>query len=963
MASESGFSLFLPALLTLYCSSQRSAGIKQAIEYSAHRFYSVHKNVFVFQALDAISRMVHALGNEGAEFAKHGYTLLSSLKGNPSSEDAAGIHDFVKAQENETELAYKVEEMPQLFITSFRKDSKFKPGALHEDVTMRNIERFPPHDIIRMVLTVIADDPSNERTQRFLCLLLHFSEGLYNASTRARIVLKDALNALGRIIASTSPGKALKAQESTHLQAVVDGLRKDENMMGVGQEQLNNKPNATGDMDVLRAEYLLLVASYAKLGGDLREVASGVRFALDIVISSLRELTTTTSLSVQPVQQLVDALAESFLKREDPDHSAIVLRDLAPIINAYGTLFDMTVLLKTLITLSAKPMHANNQNFSTAVVHHVCAAVLQICETAASTNMLFRLKYRETFVILLGRSVCLLNTDILKEIERREMLPEFLAGIVLPFIISLRTTKQLSSETQWQDSVRHDTHQRVWVRLFFYTLSLFEPQSHPATNTERNRLTRATSAASHADDDDRDGTERRSRKWKQKYERTMSSTQLAASLVLFKAVVVRGQADISSILPSAWSHAYGVLSRFLQEGNADFAVNRGLGSSVHTPLTSPLQSPISPKHLGMPRPFSGHKRTPSQASEKSEMIQSLAYSPSSPSDPPTGSLSIETKEGSTRKSSAAPRLVDYLTWSLLEFTCLCRTPLTIQFRTFTHERMYHLNEALKPGISSPISPITRPRLSMSARPISTLYSKPRRGSHAGGSGGGTAASTAAPSPAGSPRLLAIDAAFARHKYGQVNSIYSVPGSPILDRFEGQQHALRSGVRIVHLGPNAELPRLNISDTSHSPTRLSGDSRRRKDDSKGTISNLRDLAKSSVLLSPALVAATYGRIRTVQARMGYSTLNLPCPEERSKATKATNDPFLDDPVTSPDSVQSAELSNAIRSLTAHAAIAKCIEESLSLLEALEQRQVGDTSEDMLDLPPSPHQQFAPPNFTL
>ena len=96
-------------------------------------------------------------------------------------------------------------------------------------------------------------------------------------------------------------------------------------------------------------------------------------------------------------------------------------------------------------------------------------------------------------------------------------------------------------------------------------------------------------------------------------------------------------------------------------------------------------------------------------------------------------------------------------------------------------------------------------------------------------------------------------------------------------------------------------------------------------------------------------------------MGYTTLIPPALEEQRES--ANIDPFLDDQRSSLMTGQSAELDNAMHTLTPHAAIAKLLEESRWLLEALEQGQVSELREDYAEPPPSPHQQNAPPSFVL
>ena len=54
MASGSGFTLFMPAIVKVYCEAEANIDLRNTIEYAIHRFYAVHEEVFVFQTLDVV---------------------------------------------------------------------------------------------------------------------------------------------------------------------------------------------------------------------------------------------------------------------------------------------------------------------------------------------------------------------------------------------------------------------------------------------------------------------------------------------------------------------------------------------------------------------------------------------------------------------------------------------------------------------------------------------------------------------------------------------------------------------------------------------------------------------------------------------------------------------------------------------------------------------------------------------
>ena len=202
MSSGTGFTIFLPILFKVYCEGEGDPGIREAIEYAFHRFYAVHEEAFVYQALQIISGVVARPSADSDWLSNNAYHLLYSLKSNTSAQDAAGIHESNKAQEEETALAISADERPQAFLASLRKDGKAVAEKMQSSISTEFFEnkRFQPENIVKMLLTVIAHDPAVKRAQHFVRLFRFLTPHLYNASASTRTVLRDGIDALGNII-------------------------------------------------------------------------------------------------------------------------------------------------------------------------------------------------------------------------------------------------------------------------------------------------------------------------------------------------------------------------------------------------------------------------------------------------------------------------------------------------------------------------------------------------------------------------------------------------------------------------------------------------------------------------------------------------------------------------------------------------------------------------------------------
>ncbi|KAF9440623.1 hypothetical protein P691DRAFT_781863, partial [Macrolepiota fuliginosa MF-IS2] len=230
--------------------------------------------------------------------------------------------------------------------------------------------------------------------------------------------------------------------------------------------------------------------------------------------------------------------------------------------------------------------------------------------------------------------------------------------------------------------------------------------------------------------------------------------------------------------------------------------------------------------------------------------------------------------------SARPRAIDYALWSILEFLCAYRSPLRLQLRLFTVEKVVALDQELKTQ-QRHASPFASPNTSTASRRVSTsVFAKPRR-------------SGMFPSPDSSPRAsrspsmineLSIPSLHlspgANSLQGRLTSLeiphstsggeLRIPGyqyiSPTLSpstprrgayiQVEGEEN---QGPRIVHLGPTS--PSALIPPPPLSPS------------GGGTmgVNNIRLMAQSTKIKSSVLIRTTYRRIRTVQTFMGYDTL--------------------------------------------------------------------------------------------
>ncbi|KAL5504188.1 hypothetical protein ACEPAH_8262 [Sanghuangporus vaninii] len=866
LMSSTGFTIFLPTLIKVYCEAEGDPSIREAIEYAFHRFFAIHEEVFVYQALQVVSSMVSQPAADGAWISSRVYHLLSTLKAMPLTNDAAGIRDVNRDQEEETALVITADERPQMFLASLRsKENKDGAEKLKKSLSVEIFDkkRFHPDNVIRMLLTVIAHDHTVRRAQYFVRLFRYLVPDLYDASTSARNVLKEAVEALGSIMVN----KANKAKGTEVVPRSSDTGTENSNPDFVDLSKVFGNLSSPCDLQVMRSDFLFIFAAYVRCGGAHRD--AGLQKALEIVKILLRESSASPE-AVDSVRLFLEQIGESFSKRQDVKYAITLLKEFAIIIRMHGIVLDLSGLLKSLVTLCSAPTFANDKKFSSVVVTQICSAALEICEMAAQENILSDIKFVPSLITLLAHSVCLFGSDVVGELERRDPSPAFLTYVVLPFIFQLRTTAELATQTQWTDSWRQDAHAHAWVRLLSFALATFQNQ-HGASLKTRGSLRRSPSFKEEAADpsavvdlETTKGSIRKARRRPSGQSNAVTSVRLAMAFITLKAVILRGEEDISTVFPGAWLRVAAILRSMLRDGNAMFALRLQVPSAPPSPALSPMSSTTFTEFTDK-SPEKKHKRSSSTNSDVFLQAPNKSSRPSSP-----------TRFPSRRNSSQqipCPRIVDYLTWSMLEFLCLRRSPLCVHLRTYMYERVVPLNDFLQSddSVAGEVGFRNFSRRK-SVRPISTIYTRPRYRS-------GSTATT----PDASPRLGPSDPGITMAN--NLSNLYSSPGYTGIDYNTPTTKRIKGRPPTTHLGISAPPPSTFLSPPIM-PASTSADSHLSQSQSVESVGqndmalDAREALALTVLRSPGLVQRTFERIRIVQRCLGYNTY-LPIPEALTK----------------------------------------------------------------------------------
>ncbi|KIY73014.1 hypothetical protein CYLTODRAFT_366316 [Cylindrobasidium torrendii FP15055 ss-10] len=759
--SRGGYTLFMPSLLKVYTEAENHAGIRTAIEYALNRFFAHHREAFVYQSLDVVSHVMALPSANAPWIATSIYRLFSSLKTMSPGQDIAGIHESNKVQEREALLAITADEKPQTFLGLLRRGAK--NNIIIDLPEETETKMLSVDNLVRLFLTVIAHDLTTSRSEQFLSFLRYLAPSFYEASQSARNVLHQGIEALSAVLLRVSPKAKTEGTKVQTESDIPQGIVMDE----ILDQQLNDKSNSPSDFVAMRLNYFALVNAFASAGGRLS--ASASRRNVDIMKTILKEGSKEVNDTV--ARLLAEYARATYLAEKDMSrnmkHLVDFLQELSPAINAYALTVDFSGVFDVIGELCQNSSCASEPAFVQLVMAQICPAGLEACALAASEKLLFALHCRPSLIRLLGQTVFLRDADVVAELEKHANSHEFMAGVVLPFALALKTTADLETDEGRRLEHWHmDSHRQTWVRLVAFVMAACQrrPPKRPVSDANVLERTRSKSSNNTADHD------------KERHVYTM-----VTALQILKIVVVRAEKEVAS-LPGIWLRVAEFLRRLLADGSASFALE---SHKDYSPTPSPTPSPRASGQFDF--------------SSASMFMQS-------------------------RRTYHNPRILDYCLWSLLELLCVYRSPLVLQLRLFTKEKVFTLDHYLR-SVPSALSP-------GGSRPVSSVYAKPRRRSMA-------------QTPPASPR-------------GRPSGLWEPDPTYIsLDTNGRSPISPGNAPHIVHLGPVA-APSLERSSSAVA--------------SYSVVSH----AKTMKVKSLALMQATYRRIRLVQSCWGYQSMLLPLP---------------------------------------------------------------------------------------
>lgn len=764
------YSLFMLSVVKVYTEQEHNQRIRQAIEYAISRFYAFHQEAFVFQTLDVV---VHALLEptcDSSWLVKGIYQMLSSL--NRNSPVAGTDASGIRSMN-------RLQEKESLLVTTADE----KPQTF-----MAAIRRVGSQDSQQLIISLPEEYETKSLDMDNLVRLLLTVIGHDPYIVRAQNFLSLLrLSTTALYNASRSARSVLRegidAVGMIVLRAAAKAKLPESLTMqySVGGLTVEAPQEEAVLVDKLHkkskapSDLMTMRMEYLRLA--LAFINDGGQLphtATEKIFHIARVLLREAPHADNEVADFLCQYSKACLvdRSPSPKEANSLLENLVPIMSAYGSATNLAGVYEAISHMTSDSQLTNDVIISGLVVKGICRSIL---ESHGAWNSEHK---ASSMVSLLSKAIAFRKADIITEIEKQFPSHKFLSGVVFRLVLSLETPAPSVGD---HDTWLRDARASAWLRLLSYAMAACETpgrSQQPTSPLERRK----------PDDTRRSGTHGK--------EQILT---LVTAIQIIKVIIVRAGDDLSASLPATWTRIATLFRSLVSDGNARFAVES------FDQFASPSPSP-----------------SPSPRSDFSAVSLDPFLAPS---------ISPNTRRSSP---SGKPRVIDYMLWSLMELLSRYRTPLILQLKLLSQEKVALLDEQLRsfqsyshhPPGSRPASVFSKPRMRLSSvhsavSPFST--SSPSISFNLG------QISLRPPVLESTPR-----------KAGFERSPTASPGS--------------AQPRIIHLGPTTP----DLRSTS------SGE-------------DVRMLTMSTLVKSAPLVRATYHRVRLMQVSMGYDQL-LPLPAE-------------------------------------------------------------------------------------
>ncbi|ORX99662.1 hypothetical protein K493DRAFT_335678 [Basidiobolus meristosporus CBS 931.73] len=469
--SSRGYHLFVPALFQGYFEAYHSPAVQSSIEYAWARFYSLHEDSFILQALGCLVPIILKARTKapkiGALMTKSLFKLFGVLEEPPLS-DLMGIGQSAMTPSGELISS----NIPEVQMRSLHKVA-LSAGAGLRHAVLGKTYLFTYHDLFRLFMTVIAYDPSSIRSEQFLKVLSSLLPLFVEKSASLRNFAVEGISALIPVFLKFSRGT-----KSSHSEKPFGNMQSDST--GFFNDHLNDGPLAS-IFDVnqkrkkhwqhtnripVKLEFLKLIETYAELGLPISNTQRNELYLIARSIlrdqSALRNPASTEWLgnffcrTLLPVTDLNEA----------KESVCVFLRLIGIAFRAYHKCCDFSGLFRGLSQL----IRHFEDKLSTEILYllrdkFIAPALAMIAQEELDHDSPSFGLLCDSLVALFITMMAFTQIDLFQELNKVVLTPTFMKFILIPICMKLTVQNSTGVLTPVITDAHRHKYREYWLRM------------------------------------------------------------------------------------------------------------------------------------------------------------------------------------------------------------------------------------------------------------------------------------------------------------------------------------------------------------------------------------------------------------------------------------------------------------------------------------------------------------------
>lgn len=675
-SSNRGYALFLPAVFRIFCESENIPAIRTAIISAWFRFFAVHEESFVFQALGSIIPLVlraYQKSNElGAWMSDNLYYLMKTLSAPTkfgSSVDVLGLQLQMEIDDRAV-IMQEHEEAAHQSAANPLSDKLLKPLTPLTKVASMPVAALLPmpisnkafllEDLVKLFLTIIAYDTGSSRAEQFVKMLGHLllyfmgENAVREILDQGIVALIDIFLKFSKTAKPTASAGLASSGTSTSLEPnIADGIlggatRTESTQQAYGKQWAQN------NRLTIKQEFVRLVQVYCKNGGALNDVyhdrmAQVIKHVikdyatLRIICPTkwIKDYVTDVISSINDLTEGRKAMVSLLSHIQQQYRSQWKNIDAADMYEGFAIVMERS---HGRAALTFDVAHILQDKF---VELGLSIAVRSDWEDEGSRQS----RFCNSLVRLIVSLMEYTPLDMVTGIEHHSPSAPLVAYVVIPICIQYNLRGEYQSVPTLGENRRTDPTSN-WMRLLAYITRICSKASLIRAKDSGNNFTLTPSGASGHEVPNPEKSKRASVQ-----PITIASSLFIMSFTALKIVLVRGSRSLDKS-KGAWLHVANFAMSSLIMGH-NLGILKGL-----PPSPTPSSNPSMHEHDYF---------TSSPVRASFEPWRTSSYPPAS--------------------SSILSTPIDFATWSFLEFVVCYKSPLILHMRTFIRQKLHDSGNA------------------------------------------------------------------------------------------------------------------------------------------------------------------------------------------------------------------------------------------------------------------------------